>query len=209
MVTGRAQARARARPHPATRRPAVSRLAAGIGGLFIVFGVLGFLPGVTSDFGELGLAGHRSGAVLLGVFQVSVLLNVLHIGFGVLGLVLARSPAGSRLFLLGGGAGYLALWLYGALVDAQAPANVVPLNRADNWLHALVGAGMLALGALAGLVRPADPARPAGPNRAAEPVLAADRQPRGGQSHGRRIHRRRSRAERTRGGRRGTGPPRR
>ncbi|MFB9236454.1 DUF4383 domain-containing protein [Plantactinospora siamensis] len=160
MVTGRAQSRARARPHPATRRGTPSRLTSGIGGLFVAFGALGFLPGVTSDFGELGLAGHGSGALLLGAFQVSVLLNVLHIGFGALGLVLARTAAGSRLFLLGGGACYLGLWLFGVAVGADTPANIVPLNGGDDWLHALVGGGMLALGALTTRSRPTSPPPP-------------------------------------------------
>ncbi|MFC7549927.1 DUF4383 domain-containing protein [Plantactinospora sp. GCM10030261] len=148
MVTGRSQARARARPHPANARPLVSRLAMGFGGLFVVFGLLGFLPGVTNNVGAMTVAGPGSGAELLGAFQVSVLRNAVHLGFGVAGLLLGRTGRGARIYLLGGGAAYLGLWLAGLAIAPDSGANLMPLGRADGWLHAVSGGGMLALGAL-------------------------------------------------------------
>ena len=44
----------------------------------------------------------------------------------------------------------LVLWVYGLLVDKDSSANFVPLNTADNWLHLLLGLGMIALGVIAG-----------------------------------------------------------
>jgi hypothetical protein len=41
-------------------------------------------------------AGHHSGALLLGVFQVSILHNIVHLLFGVAGRLLARTAAGAR-----------------------------------------------------------------------------------------------------------------
>jgi hypothetical protein len=125
------------------------RLAArAVGAVFLLVGVLGFVPGITSDYGDLGLAGHHSMAMLLGVFQVSVLHNVVHLLFGVAGLALSRSSAGARAFLVGGGAVYLVLWVYGLVVDEGSQADFVPLNSADNWLHLLLGVGMIGLGAV-------------------------------------------------------------
>ncbi|MDQ1743342.1 MAG: hypothetical protein QOE23_1681, partial [Pseudonocardiales bacterium] len=43
---------------------------------------------------------------------------------------------------------YLVLWLYGLIVDKNSSANFVPVNNADNWLHLLLGLGMIALGVL-------------------------------------------------------------
>lgn len=43
------------------------------GVVFLAVGVLGFIPGVTTDFDTLTFAGAESEAMLLGVFQVSVL----------------------------------------------------------------------------------------------------------------------------------------
>ena len=116
--------------------------------VFVLIGVLGFIPGVTTHYGDLTFAGHHSEAKLLGLFQVSILHNLLHLLFGLVGLVLARRVAGARLFLAGGGAVYLGLWLYGFAIDRETAANFVPVNDADNWLHLFLGFGMLALGLL-------------------------------------------------------------
>ncbi len=43
---------------------------------------------------------------------------------------------------------YLVLWLYGLVVAGDHPLNFVPVNNADNWLHLVLGIGMLALGFL-------------------------------------------------------------
>ncbi|GHD30261.1 hypothetical protein GCM10007147_31870 [Nocardiopsis kunsanensis] len=54
----------------------------------------------------------------------------------------------ARIFLIGGGVIYLVLWLYGLVIDLDSAANFVPLNTADNWLHFVLGVGMIALGLL-------------------------------------------------------------
>jgi len=117
---------------------------------FLAVGILGFIPGVTTDYDTMEFAGHESEAMLLGIFQVSVLHNIVHLLFGVVGLAMARSSAGARGFLVGGGAVYLVLWVYGLLIDKDSGANFVPLNSADDWLHFALGAGMIALGLLLG-----------------------------------------------------------
>ena len=127
-------------------RSTLQRAAAAIGAVFLLVGILGFVPGITSGYGSLELAGHRSDAKLLGIFEVSILHNVVHLLFGVAGLALARTWSGARSFLVGGGAVYLVLWLYGLLVDKSSPANFVPVNVADDWLHLALGAAMVGLG---------------------------------------------------------------
>lgn len=131
-------------------RPEPGRLAsAGAGVVFLLVGVLGFTPGVTTD--GLAFAGHESTAELFGVFQVSVLHNLLHIAFGVAGLALATTARGARVFLVGGGLVYLALFVYGLVVDHDA--DVVPVNAADNWLHLFLAVSLLALAFMAGTPR--------------------------------------------------------
>ncbi|MCO1599536.1 DUF4383 domain-containing protein [Micromonospora sp. RHAY321] len=132
-------------------RPRVQSAALAVAGVFLLVGILGYIPGITTDYGELRFAGHHSDAKLLGLFQVSILHNAVHLLYGLAGLVLARSVAGSRLFLAVGGASYLALWLYGLAIegiDPESGANILPINDADNWLHLALGFGMLALGLL-------------------------------------------------------------
>lgn len=131
----------------AVRRP-VQLAALVVAGTFLLVGLLGFIPGITSDYDTLKLAGHESQAKLLGLFQVSILHNIVHLLFGAAGLALARTVSGARTYLIGGGVVYLVLWLYGLLIDHDSAANFVPLNNADNWLHLVLGLGMIALGVL-------------------------------------------------------------
>jgi hypothetical protein len=129
-----------------TRRRPVQTAALVVGAVFLLVGVLGFIPGITTHYSDMAFAGHESGAKLLGIFQVSVLHNIVHLLFGVAGLVMSRTESGAVAFLIGGGAIYLVLWLYGLLVSESSSANFVPLNNADDWLHLLLGLGMIALG---------------------------------------------------------------
>jgi hypothetical protein len=132
-----------------TRTPAqIASLIVGLA--FLAVGILGFIPGVTENFDDITFAGHESGAELFGVFQVSVLHNIVHLLFGVLGIAAAARHSASRTFLVVGGVVYLVIWLYGLLVDHDSDANFVPLNDADDWLHLGLGAGMVLLGLILG-----------------------------------------------------------
>src|SRR5215212_9451126 len=122
-----------------TNRSLLQKAALAVGAVFLLVGVLGFVPGITTDYGDMSAAGHESMAKLLGVFQVSVLHNIVHILFGIAGLALSRSDQGARAYLIGGGAIYLVLWIYGLLVDQNSGANFVPVNSADDWLHLILG----------------------------------------------------------------------
>ncbi|MET1152746.1 DUF4383 domain-containing protein [Arthrobacter sp.] len=131
-----------------TGRTPVQLAALIFGAVFLLVGVLGFIPGITTNYDQMMAAGHHSEAMLLGVFQVSILHNIVHVLYGIAGLVLARSIPGARNYLIWGGAIYLVLWLYGLFIDQQSAANFVPLNSADNWLHLILGVVMIALGLL-------------------------------------------------------------
>jgi hypothetical protein len=124
-----------------------------VGVVFLVVGIAGFIPGLTTNYDALEFAGPDSGAELLGIFQVSVLHNIVHLLFGILGIYAARTARASSLYLVGGGVVYLVLTLYGAVVDNTSDANFVPLNTADDWLHLALGVGMIGLGLALG--RPA------------------------------------------------------
>ncbi|WNG95337.1 DUF4383 domain-containing protein [Mycobacterium sp. ITM-2016-00318] len=126
----------------------VQKAALAVGAVFLLVGILGFIPGITTDYDSMTFAGHESGAKLLGIFEVSILHNLVHLAFGLGGLLLARTWSAARGFLLGGGVIYLLLWLYGLLIDFEKPINFVPVNNADNWLHFGLGVGMVLLGVL-------------------------------------------------------------
>jgi uncharacterized protein DUF4383 len=124
----------------------LQKAARAVAVVFLLVGILGFIPGITTHYGDMSFAGHDSDAKLLGIFQVSILHNIVHLLFGAAGLALSRTWEGARNFLIGGGVIYLVLWLYGLLTDNDSSSNFVPVNRADDWLHLLLGVGMLGLG---------------------------------------------------------------
>ena len=120
----------------------VARLA---GVVFLLVGIAGFIPGLTTNlYDGLEFAGDDGDAELLGIFGVSVLHNLVHGLFGVAGLALASTVSGARNFLLGGGAIYVALWLLGLV----GGADWIPSNDADDWLHLVLGIGLIAAGVL-------------------------------------------------------------
>jgi hypothetical protein len=131
------------------RTPA-QKAALVVGAVFLLVGIAGFIPGLTTNYETLEFAGHESEAMLLGVFNVSILHNLVHLAFGVAGVAMARTAGGARAFLIGGGVVYLVLWLYGLLIDMTGDANFVPVNDADNWLHLVLAIGMIGLGVALG-----------------------------------------------------------
>jgi len=124
---------------------AIQKAALVVGIVFILVGIAGFIPGLTYHAEHLQGAGTDSEAMLLGIFQVSILHNIVHLAFGVWGLAAAKSMRASRSFLLVGGIIYLVLWIYGLVAVGNDQLNFVPLNDADNWLHLVLAAGMILL----------------------------------------------------------------
>jgi hypothetical protein len=125
-----------------TDRSQAQQLSMLLGIVFILVAILGFIPGITTHYGDMSFAGDDSGAKLLGIFQVSILHNLVHGLFGIAGLALARSLDGAKQYLIGGGIVYLALWILGLV----GGADWIPTNTADDWLHLVLGVTMAGLG---------------------------------------------------------------
>jgi hypothetical protein len=123
-------------------RTPVQSIAMLVGVVFLLVGVLGFIPGITTHYSDMSFAGHGSGAELLGIFQVSILHNIVHLLFGIVGVTMAKTMEGARTYLIGGGAVYLVLWILGIV----GGGNWIPVNTADNWLHFVLGVAMVVLG---------------------------------------------------------------
>jgi Domain of unknown function (DUF4383) len=101
------------------------------GVVFMVVGVLGFIPGITVG-----------GEYLLGIFGVNALHNVIHLLFGVLGIAAALT-GWSRPYLQGVGVVYLLLvvlgFIPGLYVGHDMLLGLVHINLADNLLHLALG----------------------------------------------------------------------
>ena len=129
-------------------RTDIQRAAMLFGIIFLLVGVLGFIPGITSDYGRLDVF-DDVGAKLLGIFGVNILENIVHLLVGVLGVAAARSWAASKNYFIWVGVVYLALWLYGLIIDEhESAANFFGMNDASHWLHFVLGVTMVAIGYL-------------------------------------------------------------
>lgn len=130
-------------PTAARGRPTVQLIAILVAATFVLVGIIGFIPGLTTNlYDGLEFAGDDGDAQILGVFDTSVLHNLVHLLSGLVGLVLARTWSGARTFLIGGGIIYIALWLIGLL----GGLDWIPVDDADDWLHFVLGVAMIGLG---------------------------------------------------------------
>ncbi len=132
----------------AVRWTLAQRLAFAFGVTFLAVGALGFVPGITVDFDELRFAGERSGAELLGLFQVSVLHNVAHVLFGI-GILAARRHGSALQYLLAAAVLYAVLLAYGLIAGDEGAGNFLPSNDADNVLHGALALALLGAWAVA------------------------------------------------------------
>ena len=130
-------------------RTDIQRAALAFGVVFLLVTILGFIPGVTTDYDRLTTF-DDVGAKVFGIFGVNILENIVHLLYAVAGFAAAASWAASRAYFIWGGAVYLVVWLYGILIDLDSSANFLGVNAAANWLHFVLGAAMLAIGFLLG-----------------------------------------------------------
>jgi hypothetical protein len=111
-----------------------------VGAVLVVAGILGFFynsqftddPAVRDD--------------VLGILSVNGWHNVVHIATGLLGLLAVGYAA--RAYALGLGLVYIAVAIWGFVLSGSNPSilDIVPVNTADNVLHAALGALGLAAG---------------------------------------------------------------
>jgi len=119
------------------RRTLAQTLALAFGIVFLLVGILGFIPGITED-APGSFAGEDSDGSLLGIFQTSVLHNLAHLAFGV-GILAARKHATALTYLLVSGVAYLGLFLIGIL----GVLDWLPADDSDDWLHLGLGVALL------------------------------------------------------------------
>jgi hypothetical protein len=119
------------------RRTLAQTLALVFGAVFLLVGILGFIPGLTED-APGSFAGEDSEGSIFGVFQTSVLHNLAHLLFGI-GILAARRHDWSVTYLLGSGIAYTGLFLLGLL----GVMDWLPADDTDDWLHLVLAAALL------------------------------------------------------------------
>jgi ABC-type transport system involved in multi-copper enzyme maturation permease subunit len=117
----------------------LQKLAGVFGVIFIVVALLGFITP-----GGMAMAMAPDTGLLLGVFQVNLLHNIVHLLFGAWGLAASRSWSGSKSYFTIAGAIYAVLTVVGFL--SPSGFGLVPLGGNDIWLHAVLAIAMLGIG---------------------------------------------------------------
>ncbi|MEU4250448.1 DUF4383 domain-containing protein [Amycolatopsis sp. NPDC026612] len=127
------------RTGPNWLRPVVAVL----GLLYLALGIAGFLTP------ETAAVGHETSRAVW-IFSATPLLNIVHTGAGVLGLLAATRRPGAIIYCWVLFVGFTAMTAYGILATAFGnPEDPVNLNWADNWLHGLTAVAGLVLGIVA------------------------------------------------------------
>ncbi len=108
------------------------KLAKIFGWVFLLIGVLGFIPGVTSN-------GH-----LLSIFEVDPLHNIVHLLSGIFGLWLGKSEGGAKTYFKIFGVVYALVTVLGLL--SGSVLGLISVNLADNILHLAIAVIALWIG---------------------------------------------------------------
>ena len=111
----------------------IQKLAWVFAAVFVLVGVLGFVPGITTD-------GH-----LLGIFEVSTLHNIIHLATGIVAALVASSTEKSTLFFKVFGVVYALVTVVG-FVQGNTVLGLIGVNLADNLLHLAIAAVALYVG---------------------------------------------------------------
>jgi hypothetical protein len=106
-----------------------------MGTLFVLGGLLGFVPGVVKD------------GLYLGIFMVNTAHNILHIASGAIFLIASTlGPGFARLWFQIFGIAYAAMAASGFQVGDGMIGGVISNNRYDSWGHAALALILLLIG---------------------------------------------------------------
>ncbi len=103
--------------------------------VFLVVGILGFVPAATNN------------EMLLGIFHVNLAHNIVHLASGAVFLVCGLAGTGpSRTFFRIFGVVYALVAVLGFYSGDQPILGIIANNMANVWLHVVLAVAMLFLG---------------------------------------------------------------
>jgi hypothetical protein len=117
----------------------VRRVAMVFGIVFLLIGILGLV-----STGGMSMGADPAPAMILGLFPVNILHNIVHILFGVWGLVASRSFAGAKMYAQVGGVVFIVLAICGLVIPTTF--GLLPNGGNDVWLHAVLGLVLAGVG---------------------------------------------------------------
>jgi hypothetical protein len=107
--------------------------------VFLIVGVGGFIPGL--NMAHMGHPGDSAVTMKtmfgyeLGLFPVNVIHDIVHILFGIWGILAARSLAGARSYFRVVAVIYALLTVLGLLPATYTTFGMIPIYGNDVWLH--------------------------------------------------------------------------
>lgn len=113
------------------------------GVVFLIIGAGGFIPGLNM----MDHSGHAADAEVtlrsffgyeLGMFPVNVLHNIVHLLFGVWGILASKSYSGSRVYFRTIAIAYALLTVLGLIPGLRTTFGLIPLYGGDVALHAVL-----------------------------------------------------------------------
>lgn len=108
------------------------------GVVFLLIGILGFVPGITTEEG-----------MLLGIFHVDTIHNIVHILTGLIALAVMKKEAAAKTFFKVFGVIYGLVTIIG-FIQGDTVLGIFTVNAADNILHLVVAAIALYVGFMGG-----------------------------------------------------------
>jgi uncharacterized membrane protein YuzA (DUF378 family) len=112
--------------------------------VFLVVGICGFFPSITTPMEGM------DGGMLLGIFHVNLAHNIVHLASGAVFLLCGMAGAGaSRTFFKIFGLVYALVAACGFYYGDQALFGIISSNTADTYLHVGLAVVMLYLGFMA------------------------------------------------------------
>ena len=113
----------------------IKKLAITFGIVFVLIGILGFVPGITQD------------EHLLGIFHVNAAHNAVHLLTGVAALAAGLSSAHTaQLFFRVFGVVYGLVAILGFMAGAGPVLVIISNNLADAWLHLVIAVTSIMIG---------------------------------------------------------------
>ncbi|MFC4425456.1 DUF4383 domain-containing protein [Deinococcus navajonensis] len=103
--------------------------------IYLLVGLVGFIPGLLSPPTGPDLAVDAFHGRLLGLFPVNLVHNLVHLAIGLWGLSAARSLGASVGFARGLAVLYALLGVMGLIPGLNTMFGLAPIHGNDVWLH--------------------------------------------------------------------------
>lgn len=110
--------------------------------VFALIGLAGFVPAFVTphEIVEHELAVEQGAGNLFGLFPVNVVHNLVHLAFGVWGLMAYRTTDAAIVYARGVAIVYALFVVMGFVPGLNTVFGLVPIHGNDIWLHALLAA---------------------------------------------------------------------